>query len=101
MADESVQEKPKGFFTRMLSEDPTASSQRIIGTSAFVVAVVFVLLKFPEFKEFLYFCALMFGIKEGRKGIDSIASAIGAKKEDSTKTPTDKKDDSKATPAKS
>lgn len=89
MSGDSTQETT-GFFSRMFSEDPTASSQRIVGLLSFVVAVVLAVLSIKAYYDFLWFCAAMFGVKEVRKAVSAFKPA--------TKQPTEPKTPSTPAP---
>lgn len=79
------------FFIRMFSENPTASSQRVIGVLAFLSALGLAVFDVKAYYEFLWFTGAMFGLKETRKAIDSLKKAsqarsgtvtVGSSKED-------------------
>jgi len=94
----------KGFLARMFSDDPTASSQRVIGVLGFIVAVVFAALSVKAYYDFLWFCAVMFGVKEIAKVKDILKKPDSAGVVDKPKTtpaavdkkPADQKEPAKA-----
>jgi len=83
---DDINEK-KGFFSRLFSDDPTASSQRIIGTAGFIAAVCLAIFMLDSYNTFLWFSATMFVIKEGTKGLKAFADRSQQKNKEILDTP--------------
>jgi hypothetical protein len=64
----------KNFFVKLFSEDPTASSLRLLGALSFIIAVVLACVKLPTYESFLWFAGALYGCKEGRKAVDNFGS---------------------------
>ena len=84
------QSKEKSFLARLVSEDPSASSQRFAGILALIVGLTLACFQIPTFTGVLYFAAFLLGVKEARKAIEGFKPKIEEVKQAAAQLPATK-----------